>query len=99
MSIPLLFSFCFANKITDDKDSSSGKTVALPNMCSEQGNSRFSSALASSQHNGNLDLSSSPNASVKDALMNSEACLFGKWFVTLLQEISLGWRLCKCPEA
>lgn len=42
--------------------------------------------LASSWHNGNLDFSGSPNTSMRDELMNSEACLFGKWFVTLLQE-------------
>ena len=67
------------------------KTVALA--------SRFSSVLASSQHNGNLDFSSSLNTSMRDALMNSEASLFGKQFVTLLQEISLGWSLYKDPEA
>lgn len=85
--------------MTKTEHSSTGKTVALASTCSEQGDSRFSSALASSWENGNLDFSSSPNASMRDVLMSTEACLFGKRFVTLLQEISLGWSPHEDPEA
>lgn len=97
INIPHLFSFYFVNKITDDQDRAQQYWEGS-GVCSEQGGSRFSSVLDNRQHNGNLDFSGSQNTSVRDVFVNSEACLFGKWFATSLQEISLGWNLRENPE-
>lgn len=72
--------------MTKTGHSSTGRTVVSRPAFAQ---SRFISALASILHNRNPDFSSSLNTSARNALMNREVCLFGTWFVTPLQEISL----------
>jgi len=81
--------------MTKTGHSSTGKTVALASMWL-----RVAAGLALCQPAADtMETWTSPNASARDVVMSSEACLFGKWLVTPLQEISLGWSLHEDPEA